>query len=79
MEDDEGAAGAKTVGEIRCEEDDDEGQEVGWCGEGLGDDGGVAHGLDDGGEEDGHGGEGHVGAEEHQGCEVVFGIGEGRQ
>ena len=34
----------------------------------------MAHFVDDGGEEHGHGGEGHVGAEEHEGREVALGI-----
>ena len=65
MEDHERGAGGVVVGEVGCEEDGDECDEVGWGGEGLGLKGCVAHFLDYGGEEDGEGGEGYVGAEEH--------------
>ena len=36
MEDDEGGAGACAVGEVGCDKDEDEGEEVGGRGEGLG-------------------------------------------
>ena len=39
----EGGAGAVFVGEVGCEEDGEEGEEVRWGGEGLGLEGCVAH------------------------------------
>lgn len=54
------------VGEVRGDYDDDKGEEVWGCGECLGGEGGVAHVVDDGGEEDGHGCEGDVAGEEHE-------------
>jgi len=57
------AALAGAVGDVGGGE---EGDEVGGCGEALGVDGGEAHGVEDGGEEDGQGGEGDVAGEVHE-------------
>lgn len=70
VEDDEVGAVAETVGEVGREDYDEEGEEVGGCGERLRDEDCVAHFVDHSGEEDGHGGEGHVGEEEHECCKV---------
>lgn len=75
MEDDRVGARLVAVGDVgRCDYDY-EGEEVGWCGESLGVDGGVAHVFYDGWEEDRHGAEGNVAAEEHSLTESVGGKG----
>lgn len=67
MEDDGGGAGGEAVGHVSCEEDDEEGEEVRGCAESLGGKAVVAHLGEDFREEDGEGGVGHVGEEEHGG------------
>lgn len=61
-----GRASFVSVGEVGGQEDCDEGEEVGGCGEGLRGERGVAHGFEDRGEEDGHAAESDVAAEEHE-------------
>ncbi len=77
VEDDKVAAVLGAVGEEGSEEDDKEGEEVRWGGEGLRGERGVGHFVDDGREEGGKAGEGDVAAEEHEGGEVAFWVGEG--
>ena len=65
MEEDECGTDAVEVGGAGGEENDDEGEEVRGCGEGLGAERGVAELVDYGGEEDRHGGKGDVTGKEH--------------
>ena len=55
----------------------DEGDQIWWGGESLGLQGCVAHLFNNSREEDGKAGEGDVGAEEHQGCQVALRINQG--
>ena len=76
MEDNGDGAYAASVGHVRCEEEDDEGKEVRGRAERLGGERVVAHFGQDFGEEDGEGGEGHVGEEEHGGRDPRDGVAE---
>lgn len=46
MEDDEVRAVAETIREVSCEDDDEEREEIRWCGQGLGYEHCVAHFVD---------------------------------
>lgn len=64
---DQGRASTHRVRDVGCRQDDEEGDKVGGRREGLRRQGVVAHCAEDGGQEDGQGGVGHVGEEEDGG------------
>lgn len=69
MEDDGGGPGGEAIRHVGSEEDDEEGEEVRGCAQSLGGKAVVAHLGEDFREEDRERGVGHVGEEEHGGCD----------
>lgn len=76
MEDDWGGSRGESIGHVGGKEDDEEGEEVRRRAESLGGEIVVAHFGEDFGEEDGEGGVGHVGEEEHSRRDPSDGVAE---